>query len=95
MTLQLISALESNPSPEEYAKLRDALFRMSMLVNQNIHAYAPVFGYDAINVGGDVTLLMNRAAVTVFADPLPVSEVVSMGQGNGLSLGYQAPGKKR
>ena len=95
MTLQLISALESNPSPQEYEKLRDALFRLSMLVNQNIHAYAPVFGYDAINVGSDVMLLMNRAAVTVFADPLPLAEVVSMGQGNGLTPGYQPPGKKR
>lgn len=94
MTLQLISALESNPSPEEYKKLRNALFRLTTLVNQHENVYGPIFGADALDVGGDVMLLMNRAAVSVFADPLPVDEILSLSQGRGLSPGYVVPGRK-
>ena len=94
MTLQLIQAMESNPSKEEFAQLREALFRLTSMVNQNDNIYAPLFGFDAINAGSDVMLLMNRAAVTVFADPMHVNAVVSMGKGNGLPSGYVLPAKK-
>jgi hypothetical protein len=93
MTLQLIRAMESNPSAAEYAQLRDALFRMTSMVNQHENVYAPVFGFDAIDIGADVVLLMNRAAVSVFADPLPVNAVVSLGRGNGLPSGFVPKGK--
>jgi len=94
MTLQLISALESNPSPQEYEKLRNALFRLTTLVNQDKNVYGPIFGADALDMGNDVILVMNRAAVSVFADPLPVSEIISLSQGRGISPGYVAPGSK-
>jgi hypothetical protein len=94
MTRQLISALESNPSPEEYKKLRNALFRLTTLVNQHENVYGPVFGADVLDVGSDVMLLMNRAAVSVFADPLPVDEILSLSQGRSLSPGYVVPGRK-
>ena len=94
MTLQLISALESNPSPQEYEKLRNALFRLTTLVNQDKNVYGPIFGADALDMGSDVILVMNRAAVSVFADPLPVSEIISLSQGRGISPGYVAPGSK-
>jgi hypothetical protein len=94
MTLQLISALESNPSPQEYEKLRDALFRLTALVNQQENVYGPIFGADALDMGNDVILVMNRAAVSVFADPLPVNEILSLSQGRSLSPGYVVPGRK-
>ena len=94
MTLQLISALESNPSPQEYAKLRDALFRLTALVNQQENVYGPIFGADALDMGSDVILVMNRAAVSTFADPLPVAEILSLSRGEGLSPGYAPPGRK-
>lgn len=94
MTLQLISALESNPSPQEYEKLRNALFRLTTLVNQDKNVYGPIFGADALDMGNDVILVMNRAVVSVFADPLPVGEIISLSQGRGISSGYVAPGSK-
>ena len=94
MTLQLINALESNPSPQEYAKLRDALFRLTALVNQQENVYGPIFGADALDMGSDVILVMNRAAVSTFADPLPVAEILSLSRGEGLSPGYAPPGRK-
>lgn len=94
MTLQLIQAMESNPSQQEFEKLREALFRLTSMVNQSDNIYAPLFGFDAIDVGSDVMLLMNRAAVTVFADPMHFDAVVSMGKGNGLPPGYVLPAKK-
>ena len=94
MTLQLISALESNPSPEEYKKLRNALFRLTTLVNQDKNVYGPIFGADALDMGNEVVLVMNRAAVSVFADPLPIAEIKSMSRGEGLSPGYVVPGRK-
>ena len=94
MTLQLISALESNPSPEEYKKLRNALFRLTTLVNQDKNVYGPIFGADALDMGNEVVLVMNRAAVSVFADPLPIAEIKSMSRGEGLSPGYAVPGRK-
>ena len=67
---------------------------VEQLVNQDKNVYGPIFGADALDMGNEVVLVMNRAAVSVFADPLPIAEIKSMSRGEGLSPGYVVPGRK-